>query len=85
MKIAHNIPRRIDDTPISTVLTVAFGSKIPIIMGLAMHRSMYENAAVKKNMNFLRKKIDFPRIKNGFIKKKVVNTNTVICQPMDSN
>ena len=49
----------IDDTPISTVLTVAFGSKIPIIMGLAMHRSMYENAAVKKNINFLRKKIDF--------------------------
>ena len=49
----------IDDTPISTVLTVAFGSKIPIIMGLAMHRSMYENAAVKKNMEFLRKKIDF--------------------------
>jgi len=49
----------IDDTPISTVLTVAFGSKIPIIMGLAMHRSMYENAAVKKNMDFLRKKIDF--------------------------
>jgi len=49
----------IDDTPISTVLTVAFGSKIPIIMGLAMHRSMYENVAVKKNMDFLRKKIDF--------------------------
>jgi len=49
----------IDDTPISTVLTVAFGSKIPIIMGLAMHRSMYENAAVKKNLDFLRKKIDF--------------------------
>ena len=49
----------IDDTPISTVLTVAFGSKIPIIMGLAMHRSMYENAAVKKNMKFLEKKIDF--------------------------
>ena len=49
----------IDDTPISTVLTVAFGSKIPIIMGLAMHRSMYENVAVKKNIDFLRKKIDF--------------------------
>ena len=28
-------------------------------MGLAMHRSMYENAAVKKNMDFLKKKIDF--------------------------
>jgi len=49
----------IDDTPISTVLTVAFGSKIPIVMGLAMHRSMYENAAVRKNIVFLEKKIDF--------------------------
>ena len=49
----------IDDTPISTVLTVAFGSKIPIIMGLAMHRSMYENAAVRKNIAFLEKKVDF--------------------------
>ena len=57
----------IDDTPISTVLTVAFGSKIPIIMGLAMHRSMYENAAVKKNMDFLKSKIDFvsPQIIEG--------------------
>jgi phosphopantothenoylcysteine decarboxylase/phosphopantothenate--cysteine ligase len=49
----------IDDTPISTVLTVAFGSKIPILMGLAMHASMYENMAVRKNMQFLRKKVDF--------------------------
>ena len=57
----------IDDTPISTVLTVAFGSKIPIIMGLAMHRSMYENAAIKKNIKFLEKKIDFvsPQIIEG--------------------
>jgi len=49
----------IDDTPISTVLTVAFGSKIPIVMGLAMHRSMYENVAVRKNIAFLEKKINF--------------------------
>jgi phosphopantothenoylcysteine decarboxylase/phosphopantothenate--cysteine ligase len=49
----------IDDTPISTVLTVAFGSKIPILMGLAMHASMYENMAVRKNIQFLRKKVDF--------------------------
>jgi len=49
----------IDDTPISTVLTVAFGSKTPILMGLAMHASMYENAAVRKNMQFLRKKVYF--------------------------
>ncbi len=49
----------IDDTPVSTVLTVGFGSKIPILMCLAMHASMYENAAVKKNINFLKNKIEF--------------------------
>lgn len=49
----------IDDTPISTVLTVGFGSKTPILMALAMHASMYENEAVKKNISFLQKKIDF--------------------------
>ncbi len=49
----------IDDTPISTVLTVAFGSKIPILMCLAMHDSMYENLAVKKNIQFLKNKIEF--------------------------
>lgn len=49
----------IDDTPVSTVLTVAFGSKIPILMCLAMHESMYENYAVKKNIDFLKDKIEF--------------------------
>lgn len=49
----------IDDTPISTVLSVGFGSKIPIVMALAMHQSMYENPAVKKNIVFLNDKIDF--------------------------
>lgn len=49
----------IDDTPISTVLTVGFGSKIPILMCLAMHESMYDNSAVKKNIEFLKNKIQF--------------------------
>jgi len=49
----------IDDTPISTVLTVGFGSKIPILMCLAMHASMYDNVAVKKNVEFLKNKIEF--------------------------
>lgn len=49
----------IDDTPVSTVLTVGFGSRIPILMCLAMHASMYENAAVKKNVEFLKNKIEF--------------------------
>ena len=57
----------IDDTPVSTVLTVGLGSKIPILMCLAMHESMYENSAVKKNMNFLKSKVQFvnPQIVEG--------------------
>lgn len=57
----------IDDTPVSTVLTVGFGSKIPILMCLAMHASMYENSAVKKNIGFLKNKIEFvsPQIIEG--------------------
>lgn len=49
----------IDDTPISTVLTVGFGAKIPIVMALAMHQAMYENAAVLRNIEFLQGKIEF--------------------------
>ncbi|MEM3064879.1 MAG: bifunctional phosphopantothenoylcysteine decarboxylase/phosphopantothenate--cysteine ligase CoaBC [Candidatus Nitrosotenuis sp.] len=49
----------IDDTPVSTVLTVGFGAKIPIVMALAMHEAMYENAAVLRNIEFLRDKIEF--------------------------
>ena len=49
----------IDDTPISTVLSVGLGSKIPIVIALAMHQAMYENPAVIKNIEFLEKKIDF--------------------------
>jgi len=57
----------IDDTPVSTVLTVGFGSKIPILMCLAMHESMYENLAVKKNIEFLKNKIQFisPKMVEG--------------------
>jgi len=49
----------IDDTPVSTVLTVGFGSKIPILMCPAMHASMYENSAIKKNIDFLKNEIEF--------------------------
>ncbi|MGQ0638384.1 MAG: bifunctional phosphopantothenoylcysteine decarboxylase/phosphopantothenate--cysteine ligase CoaBC [Nitrososphaerota archaeon] len=57
----------IDDTPISTVLSVGFGSKIPIVMALAMHEAMYENPSVRKNMEFLKGKVEFigPNIVEG--------------------
>lgn len=54
-KLAHGI----DDTPISTVLSVGFGSKIPIIISLAMHQAMYENPAVTRNIEFLKRKVSF--------------------------
>lgn len=68
----------IDDTPVSTVLTVGFGSKIPILMCLAMHASMYDNAAVKKNIEFLKNKIEFldPQIIEG--KAKVSEPEDVL-------
>lgn len=49
----------IDDTPISTVLSVGLGSKIPIIIALAMHQAMYENPAVVSNIEFLKNKVAF--------------------------
>ncbi len=58
----------IDDTPISTVLSVGLGSKIPIIIALAMHQAMYENPAVVKNIEFLKNKVDF--ISPSFVEGK---------------
>jgi len=49
----------IDDTPVSTVLTVGLGSGIPIVMALAMHESMYHNQSVLRNMVYLQRKVDF--------------------------
>lgn len=49
----------IDDTPVSTVLTVGLGAKIPILMALAMHQAMYENVAVLRNIEFLKGKVEF--------------------------
>jgi phosphopantothenoylcysteine decarboxylase/phosphopantothenate--cysteine ligase len=58
----------IDDTPISTVLSVGLGSKIPIVIALAMHKAMYENPAVVKNIKFLETKVDF--ISPSFVEGK---------------
>ena len=46
-----------------------------------MHRSMYENAAVKKNMEFLKKKIDFvsPQMIEGKAKAPEPEDVSIIC------
>ncbi|MGC1709567.1 MAG: bifunctional phosphopantothenoylcysteine decarboxylase/phosphopantothenate--cysteine ligase CoaBC [Nitrosotalea sp.] len=66
----------IDDTPISTVLSVGFGSKIPIVISLAMHQAMYENPAVVKNIEFLKKKV-------WFISPKFVEGKAKAAEPED--
>ena len=42
-----------DDAPVSTILTVALGAGIPIMVCPAMHESMHENPAVARNIEFL--------------------------------
>lgn len=48
-KIANGI----DDTPVTSMATVAIGSGIPIAIAPAMHDSMYNNPAVKANLDRL--------------------------------
>jgi len=48
-KLAHGI----DDTPVTTFATTAFGSGIPIMIMPAMHVSMYDNPIVIENIGKL--------------------------------
>ncbi len=68
--VVGKLANGIDDTPLSTVLTVGLGSGIPIFISLAMHESMYNNISVIKNIKFLNKKINFitPKISEGKVK-----------------
>ncbi|MDR4511214.1 MAG: bifunctional phosphopantothenoylcysteine decarboxylase/phosphopantothenate--cysteine ligase CoaBC [Nitrososphaeraceae archaeon] len=45
----------IDDTPITSILTVSLGSKIPIFIAPAMHESIYQNEFVLSNLDKLKK------------------------------
>jgi phosphopantothenoylcysteine decarboxylase/phosphopantothenate--cysteine ligase len=69
----------IDDTPPTTVLSVALGSNIPIVIAPAMHESMYENGVIKENVIKLKKNnvifID-PVIEEG--KAKIANIDVVV-------
>ncbi|HEY7109439.1 MAG TPA: bifunctional phosphopantothenoylcysteine decarboxylase/phosphopantothenate--cysteine ligase CoaBC [Nitrososphaeraceae archaeon] len=49
-KFAHGI----DDSPVTTVLSVGFGSGTKILIAPAMHQSMYENKIITKNISVLK-------------------------------
>ena len=69
----------IDDTPVTSILSVALGSNIPIMIAPAMHESMYHNPIITENINKLKyKKVIFiePQIKEG--KAKLVTAEEVL-------
>jgi phosphopantothenoylcysteine decarboxylase / phosphopantothenate---cysteine ligase len=75
----------VDDTPPTSVLSVALGSKIPIIIAPAMHQSMYENNIIKKNIFTLEKEnVVFvnPVVEEG--KAKIVDIDIVLTAAMDA-
>jgi phosphopantothenoylcysteine decarboxylase/phosphopantothenate--cysteine ligase len=79
-KIANGI----DDTPVTTVVSTAFGSALPIVIVPAMHESMYNHPILAKNEKKLRKAgVDIlaPRISEG--KAKIAKIDDVIDRVID--
>lgn len=68
----------IDDTPVTSVVSTAFGSNIPIIIVPAMHGSMYNHPIVEENITKLKALgVEFvgPRIEEG--KAKIAETTEI--------
>jgi len=69
----------IDDTPVTTTVSTAFGSGIPIIIVPAMHESMYRHPVVTENIEKLRSLgIEFvgPRVEEG--RAKIAETEEIV-------
>jgi len=73
-KIANGI----DDTPVTSIASVALGSKIPIMIAPAMHEAMYDNPVLKENIEKLKGLVEFiePNITEG--KAKVADPEFVL-------
>ncbi|MEE9377234.1 MAG: bifunctional phosphopantothenoylcysteine decarboxylase/phosphopantothenate--cysteine ligase CoaBC [Candidatus Lokiarchaeia archaeon] len=79
-KLAHGI----DDTPVTTVASTAFGSSLPIVIVPAMHESMYRHPILEKNEQQLREcGVDIlgPRISEG--KAKIARIDDIIDRVLD--
>jgi len=74
----------IDDTPVTTVASTAFGSSLPIVIVPAMHESMYRHPILEKNVQQLREcGVDIlgPRISEG--KAKIARIDDIIDRVLD--
>jgi len=73
------IAQGIDDTPVTTFATTAFGTGIPIAIVPAMHATMYDNPMVVRNIKQLQEVGVFfigPRIEEG--KAKIAKNNEIL-------
>jgi phosphopantothenoylcysteine decarboxylase/phosphopantothenate--cysteine ligase len=69
----------IDDTPVATVVSTAFGSNIPIMIVPAMHESMYRHPIVTENIKKLQSlRVEFvaPRMEEG--KAKIAEVEDIV-------
>lgn len=78
-KIANGI----DDTSVTTVASVALGSRIPTIVALAMHEVMYHNPMVIRNISALQGLVEFvdPVTEEG--KAKVAEPEHVLTKAIE--
>ncbi len=73
------IAQGIDDTPVTSTITAAFGAEIPIMIVPAMHVSMYKHPILRENIEKLKKlgvKFIGPQIKEG--KAKIATPSEII-------
>ncbi|MFW9898023.1 MAG: bifunctional phosphopantothenoylcysteine decarboxylase/phosphopantothenate--cysteine ligase CoaBC [Candidatus Thorarchaeota archaeon] len=78
------ISNGIDDTPVTTIVSTAFGSDTPIVIVPAMHESMYKHPILIENEKKLKKcGIDIlgPRITEG--KAKIAKIDDIIDRVID--
>jgi len=69
----------IDDTPVTTLVSTAFGSGIPIMIVPAMHESMYRHPVVTENVRKLQSLgVEFvgPRVEEG--KAKIAEVEEIV-------
>src|SRR5437660_10168173 len=69
----------IDDTPVTTIASMALGGGIPLVICPAAHEPMYKNPAVVSNMQRLMERgVDFvgPRIEEG--KAKMASIDEIV-------
>jgi phosphopantothenoylcysteine decarboxylase/phosphopantothenate--cysteine ligase len=69
----------IDDTPVTTFVTTALGSGVPVLVVPAMHHSMYRHPAVRENLERIRSwsvGIVDPRVEEG--KAKIADNETIV-------